>query len=297
MEASILTAVFLPVALAVIMLGVGLSLTVAHFRQILVAPRPVFTGVALQILALPLLAWLIAWLLALPPELAVGLVLIAACPGGATSNLIAHLAKGDTALSITLTALSSFIIIVSLPVLMNLTTALFLDEGQYVALSVPKTILQILLITVIPVAIGMALRARWPLLANRTESVVKVLSVLFLALIIAGILLRERANLADFFIVAGAAALLLNLASMAVGYVAARSMRISAAQTRTIVIEVGIQNGTMGVAVATAPTLLNNSTMAIPAVVYSLLMFATGAALIIHGNLQPDRRPLGAHEG
>lgn len=283
MEANTLTAIFLPVALAVIMLGVGLSLRLEHFRQILVTPKPVFTGLSLQIIALPLIAWLLAWTLQLPPALAVGLIIIAACPGGATSNLITHLSRGDTALSITLTALSSLVVIVSLPLLINLATQFFMEEGQYVTLPIPKTILQILIITIIPVSIGMGLRARFPILADKAEAPVKLLSALFLALIIAGILIGERDNLGQFFILAGMAALMLNLACMATGYITARVMNLSAPQTRTVVIEVGIQNGTLGVAVAT--TLLNNSTMAIPAVVYSLIMFASGASLIVWGSL------------
>ena len=284
MEATNLTAVFLPVALAVIMLGMGLSLQPVHFRQIIIAPKPVFTGLAMQIIALPLLAGVIAWLLNLPSALAVGLVLIAACPGGPTSNLITHLARGDSALSISLTALSSLVIIVTLPLVVNYASLIFMEAGQQVALPVVKTILQILVITVIPVAIGMLLRAKFTALADKADKPVKILSVLFLALVIAGILVGEKDTMPGFFVMVGSAALLLNLVCMLAGYIAAKSARLVGSQVRTIVIEVGIQNGTLGIAVAS--TLIGNNTMAIPAAVYSLIMFVTGAIIIFWGNIR-----------
>ncbi len=284
MESTNLTAVFLPVALAVIMLGMGLSLKPVHFRQIIIAPKPVFTGLAMQIIALPLLAGVIAWILNLPPALAVGLVLIAACPGGPTSNLITHLARGDSALSISLTALSSLVIIVTLPLVVNYASLIFMEAGQHVALPVVKTILQILIITVIPVAIGMLLRAKFTALADKADKPVKILSALFLALVIAGILVGEKDTMPGFFVLVGSAALLLNLVCMLAGYIAAKSVRLVGPQVRTIVIEVGIQNGTLGIAVAS--TLIGNNTMAIPAAVYSLIMFVTGAIIIFWGNIR-----------
>ena len=284
MESTNLTAVFLPVALAVIMLGMGLSLQPVHFRQIIIAPKPVFTGLAMQIIALPLIAGVIAWILNLPSALAVGLVLIAACPGGPTSNLITHLARGDSALSISLTALSSLVIIVTLPLVVNYASLIFMEAGQQVALPVVKTILQILIITVIPVAIGMLLRAKFTVLADRADKPVKVLSALFLALVIAGILVGEKDTMPGFFVIVGSAALLLNLVCMLAGYIAAKSARLVGPQVRTIVIEVGIQNGTLGIAVAS--TLIGNNTMAIPAAVYSLIMFVTGTIIIFWGNIR-----------
>ncbi len=283
MESTNLTAVFLPVALAVIMLGMGLSLQPVHFRQIIIAPKPVFTGLVMQIIALPLLAGVIAWILNLPPELAVGLVLIAACPGGPTSNLIAHLARGDSALSISLTALSSLVIIVTLPLVVNYASLIFMESGQQVALPVVKTILQILIITVIPVAIGMVLRAKFTALADKADKPVKILSALFLALVIAGILVGEKDTMPGFFVLVGSAALLLNLVCMLAGYIAAKAARLVGPQVRTIVIEVGIQNGTLGIAVAS--TLIGNNTLAIPAAVYSLIMFVTGIMIIFWGNI------------
>ncbi|MDP4529961.1 bile acid:sodium symporter family protein [Alkalimonas delamerensis] len=280
MEANIFTQVFLPIALIVIMLGMGLSLKPVHFTQLWQTPKLVLTGLFMQMLAIPALAFLLAYLLQLPPELAVGLVLIAACPGGPTSNLIAHLAHADTALSISLTAISSLLVILSLPLMVNLASSLFLGEEQYVALSVPRTVLQLLVIIVLPVSLGMWLRARWPALSRRCQQPFKWLSSFFLVAAVVGALLQVLNQLLGFFIAIGIAALLLNALSMLAGYLAARSIGCHGPQVRSLTIEVGIQNGTLGIAIATSPLLLNNSTMAIPSAVYSLIMFASGALMI-----------------
>ena len=284
MEANIFTQMFLPFALAVIMLGMGLSLKPMNFKQLLITPKPVMTGLSLQIIAIPLLAFLLAWLLKLPPELAVGLVLIAACPGGPTSNLIAHLAHADMALSISLTALSSLVVILTLPLLVNLSSLLFLGEGQYVALPVLRTIIQLLIIIVLPVSLGMWLKARFPQAAQAGIKPVKFLSSIFLVVVIAGALWTEKDRLLGFFMVIGVAAIVLNIGSMLIGYWGGKIVGCRGAQIRSLTIEVGIQNGTLGIAIATSPLLLNNSTIAIPSAIYSLIMFASGAGMIVWGH-------------
>ncbi|MFW7380038.1 MAG: bile acid:sodium symporter family protein [Oligoflexus sp.] len=280
MESNFITAIFLPVALGIIMLGMGLSLAPYHFRQVMVAPKPVLIGLLSQLCFLPLLAWVIALAVGLGPELAVGLVLIAACPGGPTSNLIAHLANGDSALSITLTALSSIIIIFTIPFIINAASLYFLGEGQYVSLPVLQTILQIFLVTILPVSIGMFINGKFPQLAKRCEKPVKVLSGFFLLLVIIGAILKERENILGFVAQVGVSTVCLNVGAMVFGYIVGRLFKLASQQIRTITIEVGIQNGTLGIAIASAPSLLNNSTMAIPAAIYSLLMFVTGAAIV-----------------
>ncbi|MDP4535017.1 bile acid:sodium symporter family protein [Alkalimonas collagenimarina] len=283
MEATIFTQIFLPVALAVIMLGMGLSLKPVHFKQLWLTPKPVLTGLSLQIIAIPMLAFLLAWGLRLPPELAVGLVLIAACPGGPTSNLIAHLAHADMALSISLTALSSLVVIITLPLLINFASLLFLGEGQYVALPVLRTIAQLLIIIVVPVSLGMWLKARFPQVSKACVRPVKFLSSLFLVMVVAGVLFGEKDRILGFFVLIGIGAALLNIASMLVGYIGGKLAGCRGAQIRSLTIEVGIQNGTLGIAIATSPLLLNNSTMAIPSAVYSLIMFASGGLMILWG--------------
>jgi BASS family bile acid:Na+ symporter len=279
-EANIITAIFLPIALGIIMLGMGLALTPDHFRRILTAPKVVITGLVMQIGVLPVLAWLIAIVTQLPPELAVGLMVVAACPGGATSNLISHLAKADGALSITLTAFSSCIIVFTIPFVINLGGSYFMGEAKPINLPVLQTIGQIFLVTILPVCIGMFLKSRFPTMAQRSQQPVKVLSAIFLTILVVGAMVRERDNLLDFFAQVGLATVGLNLGAMAIGFTTARLMRLATDQARTIGIEVGIQNGTLGIAIATAPSLLANPTMAIPSAIYSLVMFASGGALV-----------------
>ncbi|TGM58281.1 bile acid:sodium symporter family protein [Leptospira adleri] len=286
MESNLLTAVFLPLALGIIMLGMGMSLTIDDFKRIFILPKAVVTGLTLQLLLLPIIGWLIADLSGLPGELAVGLMLLAICPGGATSNLITHLAKGDVALSITLTAITSCVTVISIPILLNISMHHFLGNGQMIELNVPQTILQIFLVTVLPVSIGMILNAKKPDLSKKFEKLVKILSGIFLVLIIAGAIVRERQNIVPFFIKVGPAALALNLTTMVLGFLGASLMKVTKSQRTSITIEVGIQNGTLGIAIATS--ILNNAAMAVPSAIYSLIMFATGAIFSLWMHRTPD---------
>ncbi|MGJ4751781.1 bile acid:sodium symporter family protein [Leptospira kmetyi] len=288
MESNLLTTVFLPIALGIIMLGMGMTLTIDDFKRIFVLPKAVITGLTLQLLLLPVTGWLIASVSGLPGELAVGLMLLAICPGGATSNLITHLAKGDVALSITLTAITSCVTVISIPFLLNVSMHHFLGAGQMIELNIPQTILQIFLITVLPVALGMFLNAKKPELSQRFEKTVKILSGVFLVLIIAGAIVRERQNIIPYFIKVGPASLALNLITMTLGFLGATLMKVTQSQRTSITIEVGIQNGTLGITIAS--TILNNPAMAIPSAIYSLIMFATGAIFSLWMHRVPERQ-------
>jgi len=282
MQSNVLTEIFLPLALAIIMLGMGLSLVVDDFKRILLYPKAILVGTLNQIILLPLAAFAVIALLGIKAELAVGMVILAACPGGPTSNLISHLAKGDTALSISLTVASSLITVFTIPFLVNFAIVEFIPGGEQQALPVFKTIVSVLLITLIPVGIGMLVRNWKPTLAQKLDRPVKLLSGIFLFIIIAGALFKEKENMVGFFKLIGPAALLLNLLTMAVGYGTSRLTNHSLKQSLTIAIESGIQNGTLGIAIAT--TLLNNPAMSIPAAIYSLLMFVTSIGIIWWGN-------------
>jgi bile acid:Na+ symporter, BASS family len=282
MQSNVLTEVFLPLALAIIMLGMGLSLTLADFKRILLYPKAIIVGTLNQIILLPLLAFAIIFVLGLQTELAVGLVILAACPGGPTSNLISHLSRGDVALSISLTVVSSLITVVTIPFLVNYAIVQFIPNGQQQALPIANTIVSVLVITLIPVAIGMAINKAKPALATRLDRPVKLLSAIFLFLIIAGALAKEKENLVNFFLLVGPAALLLNLLSMSIGYGTSRLTGHDTRQSITIAIESGIQNGTLGIAIAA--TLLQNPTMTIPSAIYGILMFVTSAGVILWGN-------------
>ena len=278
METSLLTAVFLPLALFIILLGMGLGLTLTDFQRIFVAPKGVALGLGAQLIMLPLVGFGLASVLPLTPELAVGVMILAACPGGPTSNLVTYLARGNVALSITLTALSSLVTVFTIPLVVNWAMVQFMGAGTDLQLPFLTTVLQIAVITLIPVSLGMALHHYAPRFAATVEKWVKGLALVFLGLIIAALLIKERANVLAFFLQVGWVTLLLVVLTMALGYGLAQLARLDDRSATAITVEVGIQNGTLAIAIASAPTFLNNATMAIPAAIYSLLMFAVGGA-------------------
>ena len=270
-----LTDVLMPVALGVIMLGLGLSLTVEDFRRVVSYPRAAFIGLFSQIVLLPAVAFGLASAFGLPPELAVGLVLLAASPGGATANLFSHLAKGDVALNITLTAINSLLAVVTMPLFVELALRTFMEQDKRLPLQTDKAI-QVLVIILVPVAIGMAIRSKKEAFAQRLERPVKGLSAGFLALVILAAVLKERANLVEYFQQVGLAALSFNLISLAVGYLLPQLLAVPRRQAIAVGMEIGVHNGTLAIAVAT--TVLGSTAIAIPAAIYSLIMFFTAAA-------------------
>ena len=273
MESSFLTTVFLPLALFIIMLGMGLGLTLDDFRRILTEPKGVLLGLGAQLIVLPLLGFALAATLPLPPELAVGVMILAACPGGPTSNLMTYLAKGRVALSITLTAIGSVITVFTIPLVVNAAMGYFMGVGADLRLPFIQTVVQIAVITLVPVSLGLVLHHYAPRFAATIERQVKWLSMFFLGLVIAGILLKERENVVSFFVQVGWVTLPLILLSMAAGYGLALLAKLDRPSATAITIEVGIQNGTLAIAIASAPTFLNNPTMAIPGAIHSLMMF------------------------
>lgn len=275
MQSSLLTTLLLPLALGVIMFGLGLGLTIDDFRRVARYPRAVLTGLVLQTAVLPWAALGLALLFRLPPELAVGLMLLAASPGGATANIYSHLAHGDVALNITLTAINSLLCLVTLPVILNLSLEYFLGAGQYVPPPVRK-IIEVAVIIVLPVAIGMAVRRFAPGFATRMEKPVRLLSVLVLALLIVAAVAQAWNTLLAWFAVVGLACLVFNLVSMGIGYLAPLALRLPRKQAIAIGMEIGIHNGTLAIFIAL--NVLGNAAMSVPAAVYSLLMFFTAAA-------------------
>ena len=282
MESNVLTELFLPLALAVIMFGIGLSLRFDDFKRILVYPKAVSLGLFNQLVLLPLVAFAIANLLQLSPELAVGLMILAACPGGATSNLITHLAKGDSALSITLTAFSSLITVVTIPFIVNFSIGYFIPGGEEQKLEILGTVIAVLAITIIPVVIGMTVLKKAPNLAQKWDQPFRKFSTVFFVIIVVAAFVKEKDNLVQFFIDAGPASLVLNLATLGLGYGLAKLAGLNFRQSLTIAVESGIQNGTLGITIAA--TLIVNSVMTIPSAIYSLIMFGTAALIIFWGN-------------
>lgn len=260
------------------MLGMGLSLVAADFKRVFLYPKAVIVGLVNQLILLPLIAFGIASVFPTTPEIAVGLMILAACPGGPTSNLIAHLAKGDTALSVSLTALSSFITLLTIPFIVNFSLTHFLEAGQIIQLDIMATIIQILVIVIIPVTIGMLIRNYKEDFALKMAKPVRVASAIVLALVIVGIVFKEKDNMLSYIQQAGWIALLLNVATMGVGYITARMFNINIKMARSISIESGIQNGTLAITIAVV--LLGNTAFAVTAAIYSLIMFASGGFVI-----------------
>lgn len=282
------SAIILASSLAIIMLGMGLSLVVDDFKRIFTQPKGIVVGLINQMLLLPLIAYGLAIAFSLSAELAVGLMILAACPGGATSNLISHLAKADTALSVTLTAFSSFMTILTIPFIVNFALETFLDQSNMIQLNIVETFLQILMIVIIPVTIGMLIRKYKESFALKMGKPVRIASAILLVVIIIGIIVKEKDTLGTWIQQAGLVVILLNLIVMFVGYYSAKLFKITNKRALSIAIESGIQNGTLGITVAVV--LLNSSAFATVSAVYGVLMFFTGAAAVYIGNRQSSKK-------
>ncbi len=277
MEATAITNILLPVALGVIMLGLGLSLTLDDFRRVAVYPRAVIAGLLLQMVVLTVAAFACAKLFALPPELAVGLMLLAASPGGATANIFSHLARGDVALNITLTAINSALSLLWLPFVVNWSLDHFLGRGQYIPPPVGK-IVEVAAIIVLPVVIGMILRGRAPRFAAGMERPIRIFAVLFLALLVAGAIGENWKILLPALAAVGLACLAFNVISLAVGYAAPLVLRLPPRQAIGIAMEIGIHNGALAIYVALNVLKMPQTSFA-PAI-YSLIMFVTAAIFV-----------------
>ncbi len=275
MESSIITTLLLPIALGIVMLGLGLSLTVADFARVVRYPKAVLIGLFIQTVVLVAGAYVIARLAALPPELAVGLMLLAASPGGATANIYSHLAHGDVALNITLTAINSLLALVTLPLIVDAALVHFLGQDQYVPPPTRKVI-EVAAIIVLPVLIGMALRAGLPKVAAALEKPIRLFAVLVLVAVIGAAIVAEWERLPGFIAAVGAACLAFNLLSMAIGYGLPRWLDLPRSQAIAISMEIGIHNGTLAIFIAL--TVLQNATLSVPAAVYSIIMFVTASA-------------------
>ena len=272
---SALTAVALPLALALVMLGLGLSLTIADFARIGRHPRAVLVALVVQLMVLPAVCFGLVLAFGLPPLLAVGLMLLAASPGGTTANLFSHLFRGDVALNITLTAVNSLIAVVSLPVITNLAIWYFDPaEGDTLGLQLDKT-LQVFAVVLVPVVIGMVVRSRATAFADRMDKPVRILSAVVLVLVVAGTIVAERDNFVGYFAEVGLPALILCLISLGAGFFVPRAFGVVQRQAIASAFEIGIHNGTLAIAVAVS--VLGSVQIAVPGAVYSLIMFPVAA--------------------
>lgn len=274
MQQSVATTLFLPIALGIIMLGLGLSLTLDDFKRVTKYPKAIGIALVCQMILLPALSFGIAGLSGLSPVLCVGLVLLAVSPGGPTANLYSHLSKGDVALNITLTAVNSVLVLFTLPVIVNLAMEYFMGAGQYIPLPFAKVV-EVFVIVLVPVSLGMFIKVMAPGFADKMNKPVKIISALLLMVIIVSVTIREKQVLTDNFAELGVPVLLFNVLSMAVGYFVPLLFKVEKKQAIAIGMEIGIHNGTLAIYIAL--NVLNDSTMSIPPAIYSLLMFFTAA--------------------
>ncbi|PTU32271.1 bile acid:sodium symporter family protein [Stenotrophobium rhamnosiphilum] len=280
MATSLIITTLLPLSLFIIMSGLGLALTVGDFKRVALYPKGATIGLINLILLSPLLGFLIAKLFGLTAALAVGMVLLGASPGGTTANMLTHLARGDTALSVTMTALSSLAAVITTPIFLALASAHFLAGDEALKLDMGPIVVKVLLITLLPLSIGMAIRAFAPAFALRIEPVAKKIATVFFIGVVFVVLGSEYEEIGQHIGVIGPAVLTLNILAMTISYQIARIAKLDSKQSTAIAIELGVHNTTLAMAVGAmvAPELI------VPAAVYGVFMFFTAGvfAKIMH---------------
>lgn len=277
-------AVALPLALGIIMFGLGLDLTPGDFARVARQPKAAGVALACQLLLLPAICFGLVLLFRLPPILAVGMLLLAASPGGTTANLYSHLFRGDVALNISLTAINSVIAVVTLPIITNLAIAWFQPGDLSVGLQFAKT-LEVFMIVLVPVVLGMTVRAMKPGFADAMDKPVRIASVLILVLVIAGAVASSFDLLASNFLLLGGITTAFCVLSLSVGYIVPRLMKIAKPQAVASAFEVGIHNATLAIVIAQG--VLGRPDMSLPAAIYGVLMFPIAALF----GLWVSRRP------
>ena len=277
-------AIALPLALGIIMFGLGLDLTPGDFARVARQPKAAGVALACQLLLLPAICFGLVLLFQLPPILAVGMLLLAASPGGTTANLYSHLFRGDVALNISLTAINSVIAVVTLPIITNLAIAWFQPGDLSVGLQFAKT-LEVFMIVLVPVVLGMTVRAIKPGFADAMDKPVRIASVLILVLVIAGAVASSFDLLASNFLLLGGITTAFCVLSLSVGYIVPRLMKIAKPQAVASAFEVGIHNATLAIVIAQG--VLGRPDMSLPAAIYGVLMFPIAALF----GLWVSRRP------
>ena len=275
---GIVTDIFLPLALAFIMFALGLGLTGSDFLRVLKQPKDFFVGTVSQVILLPIIAFVLVKLWPISPELAVGVMIIAAAPGGVTSNILTSFAKGDVALSISLTAIISLLSVITIPFIVVLSLSLLGVENISKDISLVSMALNMFLIVTVPVILGMLFRKFASNAAIKFESVAKKVSAVLFVIVLLGAILAEKENIVSYFAQAGLITLILNVVMMIVAFYVAQIIGTGIAQKKCIAIECGLQNGTLAIFVAT--TLFGGGMYVIPAATYSLIMFLTSLVFV-----------------
>ena len=270
--------VFLPLALAFIMFALGLGLTKKDFLRVVKQPRDLFVGAFSQIILLPIIAFILVKIWPIAPELAIGVMIIAAAPGGVTSNLLTSFAKGDVALSISLTAIISLLCVITIPFIVLTSVTLLTESNITQDISLISMARNMFIIVTVPVILGMLFRRFASGISLKFESIAKKISTLLFVLVLLGAIAAERENVVSYFAQAGLITLVLNVVMMIVAYFVAQSFASGTKQKKCITIECGLQNGTLAIFVATS--IFGGGMYVIPAATYSLIMFATSLIFV-----------------
>lgn len=272
---SSLTTIGLPVALGVVMFGLGLTLTVGDFARIGRHPKAVVIALLCQLLLLPAICFGLVIAFSLPPVLAVGMMLLAASPGGTTANLYSYLFRGDVALNISLTAINSVIAVVTLPLIVNFSIDYFMAGDEQIGIQLGKFV-EVFAIVLLPVLLGMLVRRLRPAFAGSMDKPVRIASVVILVLVVAGSIIANRNLLVDNFGSLSGITVVFCLCSLSVGYLIPRLLKVNRHQAIACSFEIGIHNATLAIVIA--QTVIGSVQMSLPAGVYGVLMFFIAAA-------------------
>ena len=273
---NIVTDVVLPIALAFIMFSLGLGLSISDFTRIFLKPKEFFVGFISQLILLPIVALILVYIWPLSPEIAIGVMILAAAPGGATSNILTSFAKGDVALSISLTAVISILSVITIPLILGISLSILGTNLSSEGISLIDIALKMFLIVTIPVLIGMLLKN----IISSFENLAKKISFFLFFLVLLGAVLAERENVVAYFAEAGLITLVLNIVMMLLAYYLSKSFISDVSQQKAITLECGLQNGTLAIVVANV--FFDGGAYLIPAATYSLIMYATSLPYIYY---------------
>ena len=268
----------IPISIFLIMMGMGLSLVTNDFKRVVKYPKAVAIGLTNQLLFLPLVGFALATFMSLEPEYAVGVMLLVLCPGGTTSNLFTYLAKGDVALSVTMTAIASVITVFTIPIVLSFSLVYFMGAGSEFQLPVAKTMISLIALTILPVSIGMLIKRYAASFADKAQVMVSRFGVIFLSFLVIFLGYVQRDILVEALVATGPVSLILNVSTMALGYYTSKWFGLNPEQRRSITMEVGLQNSTLSMFMAL--TLLANYKMSLTPAIYTLIMFLTAGIMV-----------------
>jgi BASS family bile acid:Na+ symporter len=268
----------IPISIFLIMMGMGLSLVTNDFKRVVKYPKAVAIGLTNQLIFLPLVGFALATSMSLEPEYAVGVMLLVLCPGGTTSNLFTYLAKGDVALSVTMTAIASVITVFTIPIVLSFSLVYFMGAGSEFQLPVVKTMISLIALTILPVSIGMLIKNYKPNFADKAQVMVSRFGVIFLSFLVLFLSYVQRDIIVEALIATGPVSLILNVSTMALGYYTSKWFGLNPEQRRSITMEVGLQNSTLSMFMAL--TLLANYKMSLTPAIYTLIMFLTAGIMV-----------------